>query len=279
MKRPVTASHREFVGVLTASLRDHAVFDVSCRTADDQRTECPTASSDATIGDASDPPVVVVTARGPDVVDVRLLDNRADPFSNLLDDVVRRPRAWRVASPAPRPTSSLAGGVFALIARPLVESVAASLPPTVHVVPADRRATLELKDELPVCASDREVGCVRATSTVRIATGGEGAAARGLRAAPFRADELVLTSRRLGPLQLRYEAGRADTNILNGWIDYRWTAAPFLRSDAFLGLLLSWVLLSLGAPFWFDALKNLLKLRPAAAVQEEKNRTERVSKS
>ena len=41
------------------------------------------------------------------------------------------------------------------------------------------------------------------------------------------------------------------------------------------GVLFSWVLLSLGAPFWFDALKNLLKLRSVLAKQDEKDRETR----
>jgi hypothetical protein len=35
--------------------------------------------------------------------------------------------------------------------------------------------------------------------------------------------------------------------------------------------------MSLGAPFWFDMLKNLLKLRPAVAANEEKDRQYRAS--
>jgi hypothetical protein len=41
------------------------------------------------------------------------------------------------------------------------------------------------------------------------------------------------------------------------------------------GVLFSWVLLSLGAPFWFDALKNLLKLRSVLAKQDDKDRETR----
>ncbi len=43
------------------------------------------------------------------------------------------------------------------------------------------------------------------------------------------------------------------------------------------GVILSAALMSLGAPFWFEMLKNLLKLRPAAAVQEEMDRQNRAS--
>ncbi len=43
-----------------------------------------------------------------------------------------------------------------------------------------------------------------------------------------------------------------------------WTSLP--------GLLLSWILLSLGTPFWFDALKNLLKFRSVLAQKEDVER-------
>lgn len=43
------------------------------------------------------------------------------------------------------------------------------------------------------------------------------------------------------------------------------------------GLLLTWFLLSLGAPFWYDALKNLIKLRPMLAGKEEKERVARAT--
>src|SRR5262245_17544681 len=43
------------------------------------------------------------------------------------------------------------------------------------------------------------------------------------------------------------------------------------------GILLSWVFLSLGAPFWFDMLKNLLKLRSVLAQKDDKEREKRES--
>ncbi|HET9467157.1 MAG TPA: hypothetical protein VFO48_02050, partial [Vicinamibacterales bacterium] len=39
--------------------------------------------------------------------------------------------------------------------------------------------------------------------------------------------------------------------------------------------LFSWVLLSLGAPFWFDALKNLLRLRSVMARKDDVDRQKR----
>jgi hypothetical protein len=55
----------------------------------------------------------------------------------------------------------------------------------------------------------------------------------------------------------------------------RFDWAKCLRS--ILGVILSAALLSLGAPFWFETLKNLLKLRPAVATKEDKDRQDRAS--
>ncbi|MFI4934995.1 MAG: hypothetical protein ACHP7N_10280 [Caulobacterales bacterium] len=44
-----------------------------------------------------------------------------------------------------------------------------------------------------------------------------------------------------------------------------------------LGILLSVILLSLGAPFWFETLKNLLKLRSVVATKDDQQRQERQS--
>jgi hypothetical protein len=40
-------------------------------------------------------------------------------------------------------------------------------------------------------------------------------------------------------------------------------------------VLLTWILLSLGAPFWYDALKDMLKLRSSLAKKEEDARIDR----
>lgn len=45
--------------------------------------------------------------------------------------------------------------------------------------------------------------------------------------------------------------------------------------DIWPGVLFSWVLLSLGAPFWFDALKNLLRLRSVMARKDDVDRQKR----
>ena len=41
------------------------------------------------------------------------------------------------------------------------------------------------------------------------------------------------------------------------------------------GLLLSWVLVSLGAPFWYDVLKNVMGLRSSLAQKDDKDREDR----
>lgn len=50
---------------------------------------------------------------------------------------------------------------------------------------------------------------------------------------------------------------------------------PDRRLPMFFGILLSAALLSLGAPFWYSALANLLKLRSVVARKEEAQREER----
>jgi hypothetical protein len=59
----------------------------------------------------------------------------------------------------------------------------------------------------------------------------------------------------LGPAESYYSMA----NLVNSW----------------KGIFLSWVLLSLGTPFWYDMLKNLLRLRPTLAKQEEQERAQR----
>jgi len=89
--------------------------------------------------------------------------------------------------------------------------------------------------------------------------------------------ELVLTAHRIGPIELRSTPGNASTNLLKPLASSsRWTTfVTALRQPSMMGVFLSWLLLSLGAPFWYDALKNLLKLRPAPAQAEEDHRVER----
>ena len=85
---------------------------------------------------------------------------------------------------------------------------------------------------------------------------------------------LLLKSRRVGLLELRYRPGLPETNILNSHIEMVRADWPDLL-PALPGVLISWALLSLGAPFWYDRLKDLLKLRPTLAGKEEAQRLDR----
>ena len=67
-----------------------------------------------------------------------------------------------------------------------------------------------------------------------------------------------------GPAPAGANAGRLER--LAGYFP-AWNKVP--------GVLFAWVLLSLGAPFWFDMLKNLLKLRSLLAKKDEAERDER----
>ncbi|MCX6597848.1 MAG: hypothetical protein NTV70_15925 [Acidobacteria bacterium] len=73
------------------------------------------------------------------------------------------------------------------------------------------------------------------------------------------------------PLGIVALSGNAST--FGGWFDQWWKAVA--SPSAILGILLSTGLMSLGAPFWFDAIKNLFRLRPSAAQKESGERAER----
>jgi hypothetical protein len=92
-------------------------------------------------------------------------------------------------------------------------------------------------------------------------------------------DDLVLTSRNLGTVQLRSTPGTPETNMLNAAPEWSCNGPVCFDRDLFdqswRGVLLTWVLLSLGAPFWYDALKDMLKLRSTVAKKEEDARIER----
>lgn len=67
----------------------------------------------------------------------------------------------------------------------------------------------------------------------------------------------------------------SKSSTLAGWADEWWKAVA--SPSAILGILLSTGLMSLGAPFWFDALKNLFRLRPMLAQKESGERAERAA--
>lgn len=61
-----------------------------------------------------------------------------------------------------------------------------------------------------------------------------------------------------------------------------WFGLPLPSSDyrgKLPGMLAAWLLVSLGAPFWFDMIKNLFKLRSLVAQKDEADRTERQAAS
>src|ERR1039457_3931495 len=92
-------------------------------------------------------------------------------------------------------------------------------------------------------------------------------------------DDLVLTSRNLGTVLLRSTPGKPETNMLNAATEWSCKGPVCFDRDLFAqswrGILLTWVLLSLGASFWYDALKDLLKLRSTVAKNEEDDRISR----
>jgi hypothetical protein len=111
-----------------------------------------------------------------------------------------------------------------------------------------------------------------------------GAVAAELRARKFQVVEdhgehLVLKPKRLGMVQLRSVPGKAESNMLNSAGETSCTSLVCIDTDllssSWRGVLLTWILLSLGAPFWYDALKDMLKLRPTLAKKEEDARVER----
>jgi hypothetical protein len=312
------------------------------------RVRCERNGRAAGCADASDPDVVrvlVVTARHPEIRDIRLLSDPVNPYSNRLGTLQRRPLAYRVRAsdlPAASPANlrvyiyqdeadapaTVAGdrrfvqvqldagpaspnGSPALAARtsePANAAAASGAPPPAATAvddPAarteDRIAFVELPRTAPSRNGRTPTAAERAAAALREQfrrplAGSEAAPAwpPTLTADSYTNDELVLTADRLGTLELRHSPGKPETNVLSRpvervrpWTEWSQPASPAgivdAASNAFgpgvFGVLLSWALLSLGAPFWFDALKNALKLRPSAAVTEEKNSRERQSHS
>jgi hypothetical protein len=186
---------------------------------------------------------VTFTATDPTVREIQLLWSRTDPYSNVLANQRRVPRAWvidhtRVQSIPSTPLILRGAGVLAEVAA----TDWYGKPPAF-----DAR---KLADSIN-----------RQTSAVK--------------ASVHHAGALVLTATRLGALELRHQPGRADSNILNAATEVSWQALAAILEPNLAGVIVSWALLSLGAPFWYDMLKNLLKLRPAPAIAEEKQRRDR----
>ena len=189
--------------------------------------------------------VLTIWSRG--VNDIQLLATPADPFSNLLTDTERQPTTVRVGESALRRSR-----------RTLTVSIG-GLPPF-NVTPARQAlgpTAVQLASAINQAAATMTPPPVAALT--------------------YPARALVLTAQRPGPLELRWDSARADANMLNAVEPY-WPIGTWTQQTA-LGIILSWALLSLGAPFWFDTLKNLLKLRPSAAAAEQRQREDRQNAS
>jgi hypothetical protein len=198
----------------------------------------------------------IVMATTPAVREIRLLGNKDDPFSNVLTDRALVPRVWRVSE---RQLRTLSARSLALIV-----GAEAATPRRLSIPDAAWRKVSRAAESIDASK------LVEAINNARI---------EGITARPHSAGALVLTAKRLGALELRYQSGHAESNVLDAPTDAprARTIAGVVSQPAFVGVLLSWALLSLGAPFWYDALKNLLKLRPAPAAAEEEQRKDRAT--
>lgn len=68
----------------------------------------------------------------------------------------------------------------------------------------------------------------------------------------------------------------ANTGLITLPLDRNWTAR-LMDARKVPGMLLSVLLISLGAPFWYNALKKLIKLRSSLAEEDDKQRAQRQS--
>ena len=203
-----------------------------------------------------------ITAKTATIKDVRLLWNPADPLTNMLYDPGLVYRGWRV----PAAALKAAKGDVTITLRPFRAEVRAAA----IVVPESHADTAQGM----VAYYTGEVS--RLGNPKELPT-----------AAVFFGRQLVITGKKKGPIELRLVPDQPTTNILNTKTENVYPLAgvftgstdrtAFMGDAAGLGLLLSWVLLSFGGPFWYDALKNLLKLRPSAAAAEERARNERAT--
>jgi hypothetical protein len=84
---------------------------------------------------------------------------------------------------------------------------------------------------------------------------------------------LAATNQSVNTIRVEAETTPGTWIPVSGELDRGFDSAVI--SNHFWGVLFSWILVSLGAPFWYDALKNLLKFRSLVAQKEDKNREER----
>jgi hypothetical protein len=180
-----------------------------------------------------------ITSRQPGISGVTLLRTPGDPYSNLLDAPdfeLARLSVLRSQNDPPLPQK------IQLVVEGSV--CTRDLPPHSDLA--------GLKNAIDSCGA-RVMTAIRTPQT----------------------DYLQLEPGRAGitSLQLRWNPGHPETNMLDTQPVLFWDLN--LLAHSWRGVLFSWMLLSLGAPFWYDALKNLLKLRPSLAKKEEEQRMER----
>ena len=208
--------------------------------------------------DQSSEKMLVLTAADPRVRDIRLLWQADDPFSNVLTEPVRRPWGWRVSGNQLQELTSET--LILRVGQSSEIKVTNNAWTSSGASPADPKAL------------------VNAAGLVRTINDAQHIMQHIMyKAKVHQADTLVLTSSRLGPIELRSQTGRAETNILNPEVEGSLDLGAILFQRSMLGVIVSWALLSLGAPFWYDMLKNLLKLRPAPAIAEEAQRKDRTA--
>ena len=92
-------------------------------------------------------------------------------------------------------------------------------------------------------------------------------------------ESLVVQAQQVSPSQTNQEQVDQLRQIASSPIiimGERWLEEWRVRKGAQIpGILVSALLMSFGAPFWYDALKNLLRLRPLLASKEQEQRSER----
>lgn len=249
------------------------------------------------------PPVITIRATTPLVRNLRLTNDAGNPYVNLLD-TGRYRYAWRVLYTDAKRLPDLivwhgrrnvekikAGGMIercvSSLPRATIVPVAPNIPargPSVNAVARAAQPQTANKTTMPTRWCVQPNRADDALPTLRVETTEAGLADAApdtpwkLTVATGHTSDMILRARAAGPLELRRTPGQSSSNILEQVDNLPQRDAQY-SAHHLLGYALSWCLLSLGAPFWFDALKNLLKLRPAAATEEDKQRMTRTSSS
>lgn len=147
--------------------------------------------------DQSEEKILVLTAAEPRVRDIRLLWQADDPFSNVLTDPVRSPRVWRVSGSQLQELTS--------------ETLILRVGQSQDIEEAKNSEVAKDKRTSPNASPTGPKALVKAAGLVDTVN----KAQQSVKAKVHQADALVLTSSRLGPIELRSQTGHAETNILN----------------------------------------------------------------